>query len=89
MTAAYPLLRQSPLFEDVPDHLVNAFRAQGTARLAPDERLLTAVTENATLFLGLSGAVAAQFAAGTRPHLRVGPGECVGELSVIDQSYGA
>jgi CRP-like cAMP-binding protein len=42
--------------------------------------------DNATLFLVASGAVAAQFASGARPPMRIGPGECVGELSVIDQS---
>ena len=48
--------------------------------------MLTADTDNTTLFLVASGSVAVQFAHGTRPHLRVGPGECVGELSVIDES---
>jgi diguanylate cyclase (GGDEF)-like protein len=67
--------------------LVDAVLSHGTVRqLNPDERLLTAESENATLFLVATGAVSVQFPGGTRPHLRLGPGECVGELSVIDQS---
>src|SRR5262245_53300823 len=80
-------LRHSPLFEDVPDHLISEFLSRAVTRqLAAGERLLAADTDNATLFLVASGAVAVQFSGGVRPHLHIGPGECVGELSVIDQS---
>lgn len=80
-------LRHSALFEDVPEHLVNELLTHATMRqLESGDRLLTANTQNTTLFLVASGAVAVQFAGGARPHLRVGPGECVGELSVIDES---
>jgi len=87
MTDVHNLLRSAPLFEDVPSDLVDAVLSHGTVRqLNPDEHLLTAESENATLFLVATGAVSVQFPGGTRPHLRLGPGECVGELSVIDQS---
>ena len=80
-------LRHAPIFEDLPAPLVNEFLAHGTTReLNSGDRLLTADTENATLFLVASGAVAVQFASAMRPQLRLGPGECVGELSVIDHS---
>src|SRR5262245_2605065 len=87
MIDAQSQLRHAPLFDDMPDHVVAEFLAHATSRqLNSDEHLLTADTENATLYLVASGSVAVQFASGTRPHLRIGPGECVGELSVIDQS---
>jgi len=87
MTDVQTQLRHSPFFDDVPDQLVAEFLAHSTMRqLNSGERLLTADTENATLYLVASGSVAVRFAGGARPHLPVGPGECVGELSVIDQS---
>jgi len=83
MPDTHAQLRHSPLFEDVPEHLVDELLTHATMRqLERGDRLLTADTDNTSLFLVASGAVAVQFAHGTRPHLRVGPGECVGELSV-------
>jgi diguanylate cyclase (GGDEF)-like protein len=87
MTDAHIQLRQSPLFEDVPDHLVATFLAHSSTRqLDTGDRLLTADTENDTLYLVVTGAVAVMFTTGARPHLRIAGGGCVGELSVIDQS---
>jgi diguanylate cyclase (GGDEF)-like protein len=87
MFDVHNLLRSASLFEDVASELVDSILAHGTVRqLNSNEKLLAAETHNATLYLIATGAVFVQFSGGARPHLRLGPGECVGELSVIDQS---
>src|SRR5262245_9429799 len=80
-------LQRSLLFEDVPADLVETLLTESTTEaLDPGDLLLAADAENATLYLVVSGALSVRFANGIRPHLRLGPGDCAGELSVIDES---
>jgi len=75
------------LFHEVPRALVDSVLHRSTCRtLARGEMLLRAGEDNEMLYLVISGAVNVHFATAERPYVRLGPGECVGELSVIDYS---
>jgi diguanylate cyclase (GGDEF)-like protein len=85
MTDVRQRLHGSRLFERVPASMVEALLSSGvTQEFQPGQRLLVTGEENTNLYLIASGAVAVHVA--SRPYLRLGPGECVGEMSVIDQS---
>lgn len=78
---------QSPLFRRVPVPVVEAVvRAATTRALEPGDALLQANTPNDTVFLVTTGTVEVRLAGSAMPHIRLGVGECVGELSVIDAS---
>lgn len=80
-------LRRAPLFEHVSPDLVDTVLENRTTRtLAPGERLLGAGEENEHLYLIVTGSVAVHVASASRSYVQLGPGACVGELSVIDQS---
>jgi sigma-B regulation protein RsbU (phosphoserine phosphatase) len=53
-------------------------------RLVAEEVLLRAGQSNETMYLVMEGLVRVHVAGAERPYLRLGPGECVGELSLID-----
>jgi diguanylate cyclase (GGDEF)-like protein len=53
-------------------------------QLAPAEPLLIAGAVNTSLFIVVDGAVEVLLPGVDSPHVRLGPGECVGELSLID-----
>lgn len=79
--------RDAPLFRRLPAALVDAVLASGTTRhVSAGEALVHVGQENDALYLVLSGAVGVYVASAERPYIRLGPGECVGELSVIDRS---
>jgi diguanylate cyclase (GGDEF)-like protein len=78
-------LARSPLFRGVPASLVAAVAATSEARLlAPKERLLTCGSRNSKLHVVVSGAVDVLTDGGDGHVITLGPGECVGELSVLD-----
>ncbi len=58
--------------------------ASTTRRLAAGECLLATGQFNASLFIVVEGAVDVMLPGVETPHVRLGPGECVGELSLID-----
>jgi diguanylate cyclase (GGDEF)-like protein len=80
-------IQRARLLHEVPRPLIDSLLHTGGSRfLAKGEALLRAGEENETLYLVISGAVNVLFATADRPYVRLGPGECVGELSVIDHS---
>lgn len=75
------------LFHEVPRALLDSvLHASACRTLAPGEILLRAGEDNETLYVVVSGAVNVHFATAELPYIRLGAGECVGELSVIDHS---
>ena len=58
--------------------------AAATRRVAAGERLLVTGELNESLFVVLEGAVDVVLPGLDLPHVRLGPGECVGELSILD-----
>jgi diguanylate cyclase (GGDEF)-like protein len=69
----------------VPLSIVSAVASGCTVRnLVPHEALLQVGQDNDTMYVLLSGCVHVQVPGADQPHLRLGPGECVGELSLID-----
>jgi diguanylate cyclase (GGDEF)-like protein len=80
-------IMRARLFHEVPRALIDSILPARTRRaLAPREMLLRAGQDNETLYVVISGAVHVHFATAERPYIRLGAGECVGELSVIDHS---
>ena len=79
-------LQHSRLFQNVPHAVASSVLASGTTRsLAPGDTLLHAGKSNDTLFVVLSGRLNVLLGVPNGPrHTQVGPGDCVGELSVID-----
>jgi diguanylate cyclase (GGDEF)-like protein len=78
-------LSHAPLFHGVPAGAVEMFVAASVRReLAPGETLLRAGQSNEYLFIVLKGSVLVRI--GERSEVSLGPGECVGELSIIDRS---
>lgn len=78
-------LVRSALFRGVPTSLVAAVATTSEARLlAPDERLLTHGAENDRLHVVVSGSVNVMVDGPEGPTVHLGPGECVGELSLLD-----
>ncbi len=86
MTArAYSELDASALFTRLSRRLRTVIiDASTTRRLAAGERLLGAGAANSSLFIVVEGAVDVMLPGVETPLVRLGPGECVGELSVID-----
>jgi diguanylate cyclase (GGDEF)-like protein len=58
-----------------------------TQTLDIGERLLVAGAANDALYVIMSGSLAVHVADSLHPHLLLGPGECVGELSLIDGQH--
>ncbi len=81
-------LFRSRLFRGVPEGLVSATVAGSETReLAPHEVLLRAGADNDVLYLVLAGQVSVHVPGSDRPHVQLGAGECVGELSLIDSRH--
>ncbi len=75
----------SRLFAGVPPDLVSvAVAGSETRALAPQELLLAAGADNDVLFIVLSGLLSVRVPGTDHPHIRLGVGECVGELSFLD-----
>lgn len=78
-------LLRSRLFQGIPGPLVATVVAGSETReLAPGEALLLAGTENSVLYVVLSGLVSIHVPGADEAHTRLGAGECVGELSLVD-----
>ncbi len=79
------VLVRSVLFRGVPTALVSEVSISSEARLLnARERLLTSGTQNDKLHVVLSGALTVSAVGDRAAASRVGPGECVGELSVLE-----
>lgn len=79
------VLVRSPLFRGVPASMVAAVAANTEARLlSPNERLLAFGTRNDKLHVVVSGSVTVLVDGPEGPAVQLGPGECVGELSLVD-----
>lgn len=75
----------SKLFRGVPPPLVHAAVAGSeTLELSRREVLLRTGTANNVLYLVLSGSLSVHVPGAEEPHVRLGPGECVGDLSFLD-----
>jgi diguanylate cyclase (GGDEF)-like protein len=78
---------RAPLFRRVSVPVVESLLAVSSTRsLAAGEPLLGAGLANDTVYLVMTGSLDVHLTTDGRPHISVGPGECVGELSVIDRS---
>lgn len=79
------LLAASPLFDKLTPRLRRSLvSAAATRRLAPGEHALVRGELNTSLFLIVEGAVDVVLPGIDAPHVRLGAGECIGELSLID-----
>lgn len=75
----------APLFEGAPEPVLKAMMAGSELRhLQAGERLLARGDENDVLYLVLEGSLHVRIPGGARTVVPVLPGECVGELSLID-----
>lgn len=78
-------LAVSPLFDKLTPRVKDALvSAAATRRLRGGDRLLVTGELNTSLFVVLEGAVDVVLPGIDAPHVRLGPGECVGELSILD-----
>ncbi|MFN7978203.1 MAG: GGDEF domain-containing protein [Vicinamibacterales bacterium] len=78
-------LAASPLFDKLTPRVQDALvAAAATRRLRDGDRLLVTGELNTSLFIVLDGAVDVVLPGIDAPHVRLGPGECVGELSILD-----
>lgn len=78
-------LAASPLFDKLSPRVKDALvSAAGTRRLRDGDRLLVTGELNTSLFILIDGAVDVVLPGIDAPHVRLGPGECVGELSILD-----
>src|SRR6185295_5098952 len=86
VNALYDTLRRSRLFQDVSRALADSVVAGSTTRsLQAGDVLIEAARDNRVLYIVLSGSVRVELTrADDPPHVRLGLGECVGELSVLD-----
>lgn len=81
----HPALAAAPLFARLTPRLRTVIiDASTTRRLAAGDRLLVTGEFNSSLFVVVDGAVDVLLPGLDTPHVRLGPGECVGELSLID-----
>lgn len=79
------LLARVPLFRGVSEGAREALLRSGVRRrVGAGTRLLTAGQPNDQLFLVLDGGLDVVLPGGDGPHVRLSPGECAGELSLID-----
>ena len=84
LTAAEPLT--SPLFAGAPESFVRAMLSGcETRELSRGECLLAAGDDNDVMYLVLHGTLRVRLPETARPIVPVGPGECVGELSLLDE----
>src|SRR6476661_4692055 len=86
VNALLDTLSRARLFQDVSRALVDSVVAGGSTRsLQAGDVLIEAARANRTLYIVLSGSVRVELSrADDPPHVRLGLGECVGELSVLD-----
>jgi diguanylate cyclase (GGDEF)-like protein len=78
-------LAAAPLFSKLAPRLRDQVVERGVLRrLAPADHLLIAGTMNTSLFIVVEGGVDVLLPGVDAPHVRLGPGECAGELSLID-----
>ena len=78
-------LDTSPLFVKLTPRTRAALIDSSTTRtLAAGDRLLVTGEFNSSLFVVMEGAVDVLLPGVDSPHIRLGPGECVGELSLLD-----
>ena len=85
LQAAIGLLKGSPLFQGVPAAAVaRTIAGSETRELAPREALLRCAGENDRLYIIRAGQVSVHIPGSDEPCALLGPGECVGELSVLD-----
>ena len=78
-------LATAPLFSKLPPRIRQEVADRCVERtLALGERLLVAGAVNTSLFILVDGGVDVVLPGADAPHARLGPGECVGELSLID-----
>lgn len=76
---------RSTLFVNVAPDLVSKAVAGGRRQaIEAQTLLLQAGTSNSALYIILSGAVTVRVPGTETPHVRLGAGECVGELSLLD-----
>jgi diguanylate cyclase (GGDEF)-like protein len=79
------LIGDSPLFDKLPPRIRQQLVQQGATRqVAAGERILVVGELNTSLRIVLDGAVEVVLPGIDAPRVRLGRGECVGELSVID-----
>ena len=79
------LLDSSPLFAQLTPRLKRVLLSSATMRrLVPGERALVIGELNTSLFVVVEGAVDVVLPGIDAPHVRLGQGECVGELSLLD-----
>ncbi len=79
------VLVNSSLFRGVsPSIIATIVSGSQTRELAPTDALLRRGSENDSLYVVLSGSVSVRVPGIESAHARVGTGECVGELSLID-----
>lgn len=79
------LLEDVPLFEKLsPRAKQTLVSAAVTRRLVEGERLLVTGELNTSMFVVLDGALDVVLPGIEAPHVRLGRGECVGELSILD-----
>lgn len=79
------LLEASPLFDKLTPRMKQALVASAaTRRLAAGDRALVTGELNTSLFVIVDGAVDVVLPGIDAPHVRLGPGECLGELSLLD-----
>lgn len=85
VTRAFDPLFASPLFAGAPEPLLHSmFAGCETRDLDTGERLLTSGQANDALYIVLAGSLSVHVPGTGRAHVHLGPGECVGELSLID-----
>ncbi len=78
-------LHDSPLFAKLTPRTRSALIAAATTRrLDAGDRLLVAGELNTSLFVVVDGNVDVLLPGIDTPHVRLGPGDCVGELSLLD-----
>jgi diguanylate cyclase (GGDEF)-like protein len=83
-----PDVHASPLFRDVPVSLAaRVIAGSETRELHPGEVLLRQGAENDLLYVVLSGHVSVHLPDSDHPYVHLGPGECVGELSILDGQH--
>lgn len=79
------LLEDFPLFDKLTPRAKHALvSAAVTRRLVAGDRLLVTGELNTSLFVILDGALDVVLPGIEAPHVRLGRGECVGELSILD-----
>jgi diguanylate cyclase (GGDEF)-like protein len=82
---AASVLSASPLFRGVSEAAVaKTISGSEIRELDPQEALLRLGAENDRLYVILSGRVSVHLPESDEPYVRLGPGDCVGELSVLD-----